>query len=126
MSDTTNDIDALQSELMKAREDGGWFITVDQAKDFSRALTALVAERDALKIEAQNAKTYWRALAEANEIAARYKRERDEARRKVCYHIAVDTVHYIGTHGYPCSKGPSAMQIAAEFGWDCFNEGVES
>jgi chorismate mutase len=48
MSDNTNDIDALLAQLMKARDDDGWFITGDQAKDFSRALTGLVAERDAL------------------------------------------------------------------------------
>jgi hypothetical protein len=46
---TTNDIDALLAQLMKARDDDGWFITGDQAKDFSRALTGLVAERDALR-----------------------------------------------------------------------------
>ena len=47
----SEDIEALQTQLMKAREDDGWFITGDQAKDFSRALTALVAERDEARRE---------------------------------------------------------------------------
>lgn len=40
------EIDALERSLMKAREDDGWFITADKAKDFSRALTAFRARRD--------------------------------------------------------------------------------
>ena len=67
----SDDIKALQAQLMKAREDDGWFITGDQAKDFSRALTALVAERDALarENEAQtyegNSVIYWSDRAKA-------------------------------------------------------------
>ena len=54
------------------------------------------------------------------ELAAAIK-QRDEARRIVCIRIALDEArHYMGTHGYPCSKGPGAMEIAAERGWDCF------
>jgi hypothetical protein len=57
------------------------------------------------------------------ELAAMQK-QRDEARRIVCIRIALDeTKHYMGTHGYPCSKGPGAMEIAAERGWDCFGQG---
>ena len=60
----SEDIEALQAQLMKAREEEGWFITGDQAKDFSRALTALVADRNA-------------AI-----------KQRDEARELFCRHIA--------------------------------------
>jgi hypothetical protein len=57
------------------------------------------------------------------ELAAMQK-QRDEARRIVCIRIALDeTKHYMGTHGYPCLKGPGAMEIASERGWDCFKEG---
>ena len=63
MTDPTNDndIDALQAQLMQAREDEGWFITGDQGKDFSRALTALVAERDKAKADFSDA---WRERCE--------------------------------------------------------------
>jgi hypothetical protein len=72
--------------------------------DFRVAARLLLAERDALRAE----------------LAAAQK-QRDEARRIVCIRIALDeTKHYMGTHGYPCSKGPGAMEIASERGWDCF------
>lgn len=46
-----NDIDALQAALMEAREECVWFISPEQANDFSRVLSALLLERDALKAE---------------------------------------------------------------------------
>lgn len=73
MTDTTNDIDALLVLL----HDGGW-------KDFHRALTALVAERDALRIEAQNAKTYWRERAERRDAEQKSAADRDFHDRLVC------------------------------------------
>ena len=44
------DIDALATHLHEVRQnEGNWWCDPDSAKDWSRALTALVAERDALK-----------------------------------------------------------------------------
>ena len=62
-----------------------------------------------------------RALAEANEIAARYKRQRDEARenlRDACEEIAtlVNSLSMLSTN-------KTAEYIAAERGWDCFKQG---
>lgn len=73
----------------------------------AETIDALASELDALR-----------------EQLAAMRKQRDEARRIVCIRIALDeTKHYMGTHGYPCSKGPSAMEVAAERGWDCFKEG---
>ena len=49
MKECNKDIDALQSMLMKVREgnEDYFWVNPDLAKDCSRALTALIAERDA-------------------------------------------------------------------------------
>ena len=61
-----------------------------------------------------------RALAEANEIAARYKRQRDEARenlRDACEEIAMR----VNSHSM-LSTNQTAEYIAAERGWDCYEK----
>jgi hypothetical protein len=51
--------------------------------------------------------------------------DRDKARRDLCIRESLArTTHYMGTHGYPCSSGPSAMCVAKEYGWNCF-DGIE-
>lgn len=58
------------------------------------------------------------ALAEANEIAKRYKAERDEARKWICQLLANPT----SAEGLasPCRGTP--RDYAGEQGWDCFKE----
>ena len=64
---------------------------------------------------------------ETLEYMKHLRKERDEARRELCkIHALGFKRGYIGTHGYPCSSGPSAMCVAAERGWDCFKEGNQS
>ena len=76
----SEDIEALQAQLMKAREDDGWFITGDQAKDFSRALTALVAERDGLRAELSAA---YRDRASSKSVLASVIAERNALKQRV-------------------------------------------
>lgn len=58
------------------------------------------------------------ALAEANEIAKRYKAERDKARRWICKLLANPTI----AEGLasPCCGMP--RDYAEEQDWDCFKE----
>lgn len=59
-----------------------------------------------------------RALAEANEIAKRYKAERDEARRWICKLLANPTI----AEGLASPGRGTPRDFAEEQGWDCFNE----
>ena len=65
MPDPTNDhdIDALAAFLMRVRDGDDPWADPDHAKDWSRALTALVAERDALRSELAGANIARAALA---------------------------------------------------------------
>lgn len=110
MPEPITDIDALERSLMKAREDYGWFITGDQAKDFSRALTALVAERDALKqrvaeLEESTSILRWRVttmLAEQRP-ADRDLRERDETLIRWMDQVTVMLCHSM-THSHDAKQ----------------------
>lgn len=51
------------------------------------------------------------ALAEANEIAKRYKAERDSARRQVCYSQIMLRI-----------ESQDLYEYAMRRGWDCFKE----
>jgi hypothetical protein len=58
----------------------------------------------------------WRALREA-------RRERDEARRKLCDIFANEIRHRIpNTDTWPDSNANARMRVAAEFGWDCYED----
>ena len=90
MSETHTDIDALLTDLVK-RSRFGWHT----------ALAALVAERDALK------------------------RERDEARRDACAFEGIIRFNEKNPNGILSSGSIllRAKAIAAERGWDCYGEG---
>jgi len=88
---------------------------------YHHALTALVAERDGYL---EGNKQTLRALEEANEIAKRYKRERDEARRRVCELSLIKNLVYRKLDGvdgrFIQCKTPE--EIAQVYDWDCFKE----
>lgn len=72
-------------------------------------------ERDGLR---DGTKQTLAALADANEIAKRYKAERDQARKWICKLLANPTI----AEGLasPCRGTP--RDYAEEQGWDCFKE----
>lgn len=82
------------------------------AQRLERELAAAIKERDGYL---EGNKQTLRALEEANEIAKRYKRERDDARRwlrDACAEIArIETRFY---------DALSPQQIAERNGWQCF------
>ena len=76
MPDTNdNDIDALLRYL-------DYLVGGDP--QWAHAVRALVAERDALRVEAQNAKTYWRERAERRDAEEKSAADRDLRERLVC------------------------------------------
>jgi hypothetical protein len=74
-----------------------------------REIERITAERDGYLSGNQQV---LRALAEANEIAQRCKRERDDARREVCELRCNLPERFIGL----------PHELAAINGWDCFME----
>lgn len=88
------------------------FDCVDEAID---EIERLRAERDGYL---EGNRQTLAALAEANEIAKRYKAERDEARWWICQLLANPTI----AEGLasPCRGTP--RDYAEEQGWDCFKE----
>ena len=56
---------------------------------YRNLVKALVAERDALRVEAQNAKTYWRERAERRDAEQRNEADRDLRERLVCAALPV-------------------------------------
>lgn len=107
MSDTSIDIIDL---LHDVHPDRVTYIVQSDRRRYHAAITALVAERDGYL---EGNKQALRALAEANEIAARYKQERDEARREVC-----DLKSTPRWNAYiPIA---TARRYAEERGWDCY------
>lgn len=88
------------------------------------ALTALVAERDALRKE-RNA-----LLAElTTEITVSAQRvanliaERDEARRMFCHEIAESGKDYVTRTEHTVDDEANARNVAEAFDWNCFKEG---
>ena len=90
MSDI-DDIDALIRELRECAEVG--------YKPWRHAaLTALVAERDALRIEAQKAKSYWRERAERRDAEQRREADHDLRERLVCAALTGLLAHPSDSH----------------------------
>ena len=69
MTDPTKDIDGLLGYLSGAADHSFTTIPSNIAADYYAALTALVAERDALRTELTNAKSFWRPLSERRDEA---------------------------------------------------------
>jgi hypothetical protein len=100
----------------------GW----QNAPAWADEIRDLVAERDAAAAERDEAVAERdQAIAERDDAVDQLDEavaERDEARRDLCIRESLArTTHYMGTHGYPCSSGPSAMCVAKEYGWNCFD-----
>ena len=76
MPEPLNDIDALAAFLMRVRDGDDPWGDPDHAKDWSRALTALVAERDELTARVKNLKA-------VNSTYVKIVSERDALRQRV-------------------------------------------
>jgi hypothetical protein len=66
-------------------------------------------------------------LAQRTAEVAKANAERDEARRDLCVSEAIDRLHEANPNA-PISYGESrriAREIAAEYGWDCFEKEVK-
>jgi hypothetical protein len=66
-------------------------------------------------------------LAQRIAEVAKATSDRDEARRDLCVSEAIDRLHEANPNA-PISYGESrriAREIAAEYGWDCFEKEVE-
>lgn len=72
-------------------------------------------ERDGLR---DGTKQTLAALADANEIAKRYKAERDQARKWICKLLANPT----SAEGLASPCCGTSRDYAKEQGWDCFKE----
>ena len=98
--------DAEINEMDPAKLPSEWKILREAADEIERLraeLSAAINEREGYL---EGNRQTLRALAEANEIAARYKRQRDEARRMLCHEDDVN-----------------ARLVAEAFSWHCFKRG---
>ena len=88
-----------------------------QQRDEAQAnLARVVAQRDGYL---EGNRQTLRALAEANEIAARYKRQRDEARVRVC-ELCVRLGGVYRRVNREVVECKTVEEIAEVCGWDCY------
>ena len=117
MSDKTDIVERLRKRSSKMRGFRFFFSAADM--DAAEAeITRLRAENAALSAEISRVRL--------GDLAQRTA-ERDEARRDLCVSEAIDRLHEANPNA-PISYGESrriAREIAAEYGWDCFEKEVE-
>ena len=103
--------DDIVTRLLRIDRVGVPSILTEAAEEIER----LRAERDGYL---EGNRQTLAALAEANEIAKKYKAERDEARRWICQLLANPT----SAEGLASPCGGTSRDYAEEQGWDCFKE----
>lgn len=118
MPDTTNDIDALLRRVDPHYEFCGFIDAVDCAR-YHRALSALLAERDALakdrdalRIELTNAKSFWRPLDERGNTKQRQESDRDLRERLMC--AAMQSIAGMSLHGLRWDECGKAVYECAD------------
>ena len=108
MSDILSQLKACVSEPWTRVCDADIFDAIDEIDGLRAELAAAIKQRDGYL---EGNRQTLRALQEANEIAARYKAERDEARQELCRVV-----------GYQRQDRFDPKAIAVERGWDCFKK----
>ena len=106
--------DAEINEMDSAKLPSEWKVLREAADEIDRLRAELAAAINERNGYLEGNRQTLRALAEANEIAARYKRQRDEARRWYCLLIAYQRQDR--------GEDFDPEAVAVEEGWDCFGE----
>lgn len=114
-----NDIDRLLRFLVRSANGSPDGLMFDAADIYHRAVTALVAERDALakerdalRVELANGKSFWRPLDDRRNTEQRQESDRDLRERLMC--AAMQSIAGMSLHGLRWDECGKAVYECAD------------